>query len=54
MTPEETATKIVDLLNSAGGQTRGFARAELLPDVDGVVIGVEIDGDLAFVEVQSA
>lgn len=54
MTPREIAEKLAELLNSPGGQTRGFERAEVLEDVDGAVIGVEIAGLDVFVEVQSA
>lgn len=54
MTPQEIAAKLAAFMNSPAGSDAGFDRAEVLDDVPGAVIGVEVDGDDVFVEVQSA
>lgn len=53
MTPDEVATKLAKLLNSPAGRDAGFTQAD---PIEGTphVLGVEVDDELVFIEVQPA
>ena len=54
MNPPEVAAKLAALLQSPAGWDAGFRSVEVVDGPGGTTVGVEVDGELLFVEVQAA